>query len=126
MPLAPATTISSPRSLFDTPIDPSDHTLTLPTPTAPPTHIITCSQTEIFKPKTFHDFKLFRATKHPLVAYPVLLSHLNLPHIGRRPLNPNGLLLCHWNFKPCYPTIHGFYDPGLCTTMWFATSGFLK
>jgi hypothetical protein len=70
MPLAPATAISSPRSLSDAPIDPSDHTLTLPTPTAPPTRIITRSQTGIFKPKTFHDFKLFRATKHPLVAYP--------------------------------------------------------
>jgi hypothetical protein len=64
--LTPSLTASSPHvpssSLNVAPID----------PIAPTHHVITCSQTGNLKPKSFPDFKLFRAVKHPFLAYHTL------------------------------------------------------
>jgi hypothetical protein len=45
------------------PLAPSPHISTL---TVPPPHRVTRSQTDSLKPKSFPDFKLYTATKHPL------------------------------------------------------------
>ena len=68
---SPFPSLACPSSPLDSPL--CIHTSPIPVaPAAPTHHIVIRSQTSNLKPKSFSDFKLFRAVKHPLIAFHTL------------------------------------------------------
>lgn len=68
---SPLPNLACPSSSLDRPSCICTSSVTV-APAAPTHHIVTRSQTGNLTPKSFSDFKLFRAVKHPLLAYHTL------------------------------------------------------